>query len=60
MEIFTSTETIGTSRTTEPFSKSKFNLKSDPVNLVAPASPIDICFIYPMSERYSTNWNQKG
>ena len=37
-----------------PFSKSKFNLKSDRVNLVAPASPISVCFIYPMSGRYST------
>ena len=28
-----------------PFSKSKFNLKSDRVNLVAPASPIE-CLLY--------------
>ena len=39
------------------FSKSKFNLKSDRVNLVAPAS---FCFIYPKSGRYSTNWDRKG
>ena len=38
-----------------PSSKSKFNLKSDRVNLVAPASPI-----YPISRRYSTNWDRKG
>ena len=42
-----------------PFSKSKFNLKSDRVNLVAPAST-SVCFIYPMSGRYSTNWDRKG
>ena len=29
-----------------PFSKSKFNLKSDRVNLVAPGS-LSVCFIYP-------------
>ena len=33
------------SRTPWPFSKSKFNLKSDHVNLVAPASPIE-CLLY--------------
>ena len=33
------------SRTSDPFSKSKFNLKSDHVNLVAPASPIE-CLLY--------------
>ena len=42
------------------FSKSKFNLKSDCINLVVPASPISVCFIYPMSGRYSTNWDRKG
>ena len=36
-----------------PFSKSKFNLKSDRVNLVAPASLIHWA-------RYSTNWDRKG
>ena len=43
------------------FSKSKFNLKSDRVNLVAPASPID-CLLYLPNVRaiYSTNWDQKG
>ena len=34
-----------------PFSKSKFILKSDRVNLVAPASPV---------HRYSKNWDRKG
>ena len=47
-----------------PFSKSKFNLKSDRVNLVAPASHglvlLSVCLIYPMSGRYSTNWDRKG
>ena len=37
-------------------SKSKFNLKSDRVNLVAPASPYECLLFYPMSGRYSTNW----
>ena len=36
-----------------PFNKSKFNLKSDRVNLVAPANPIH-------TARYSTNWDRKG
>ena len=36
-----------------PFSKSKFNLKSDRVNLVALASPVH-------RARYSTNWDRKG
>ena len=44
-----------------PFSKSKLNLKSDRVNLVAPALVLlSVCFIYPMSGQNSTNWNQKG
>ena len=43
-----------------PFSKIKFNLKSDRVNLVAPASLVERLLIYPMSGRYSTNWDQKG
>ena len=30
-----------------PFSKSKFNLKSDRVNLVAPASPIECLLHFP-------------
>ena len=38
-----------------PFSKSKFNQKSERVNLVAPASPI-----YPLTVRYSTNWDRKS
>ena len=38
------------------FNKSKFKLKSNRVNLVASASPIEC----PMSGRYSTNWDQKG
>ena len=40
-----------------PFSKTKFNLKSDRVNLVAQLS---VCFIYPMSGRYNTNWDRKS
>ena len=43
-----------------PFMKSKFNLKSDRVNVVAPASPLSVCFMYPMSWRYSTIWDRKG
>ena len=44
-----------------PVGKSKFNLKSDRVNLVAPALVLlSVCFIYPMSGRYSTNWDRKG
>ena len=40
-----------------PFSK--FNLKFDRVNLVAPAFLLSVCFIYPMCGRYSTNWDRK-
>ena len=40
------------------FSKSKFNLKSDRVNLVTPASPIECLLLFP--GRYSTNWDRKG
>ena len=48
-----------------PFSKSKSapicSIKSDRVNLVAPASQLLIvCFINPMFVRYSTNWDRKG
>ena len=38
-----------------PFSESKFNLKSDRVNLVAPASPIECLLYLP-----NTNWDRKG
>jgi len=41
-----------------PFSKSKFNLKSDRVNLVAPASPIE-CLIY-LPNVQCTNLDRKG
>ena len=41
-----------------PSSKSKFIQKSDRVNLVPTASRV--CFIYPMSGRYSTKWDRKG
>ena len=51
-------------RTPWPFSKSKFNLKSDRVNLVAPANSIELAgaiwFIYLMSRQYSTKWDRKG
>ena len=40
-----------------PWSKSKFNLKSDRVNLVAPASSIKRLLYLLMSGRYSTNWD---
>ena len=43
-----------------PFSKSKFHLKSDRVNLVAPASPIECLLYLPMSGWYCTNWDRKG
>ena len=43
-----------------PFRKSKFNLMSDRVNLVAPASPIECLPYLPKIGRYSTNWNRKG
>ena len=44
-----------------PFSKSKFNLKSNRVNLVASAIVLlSVFFIYPMSGQYSTNWDRKG
>ena len=43
-----------------PFRKSKFNLMPDRVNLVAPASPIECPLYFPMSGRYSTNWDRKG
>ena len=43
-----------------PFSKSKFNLKSDRVIRVAPASPIEGLPYLPMSGRNSTNWDWKG
>jgi len=36
------------------------NLKSDRVNLVARLVLLSVCFIYPMSGRYSTNWDRKG
>ena len=42
------------------FSKRKFNLKSDRVNLAAPASHIECLLFCPMSGRYSTNWDLKG
>ena len=38
-----------------PFSKSKFNLKSDQLLVL-----FGVCFIYPMSRRYSTNWDRKN
>ena len=43
-----------------PFSKKKINLKSDRVNLVAPASPIECLLSLPNVRRYSTNWDRKG
>ena len=44
-----------------PFSKSKFNLKSNRVNLVASAIVLlSVFFIYPISGQYSTNWDRKG
>ena len=39
------------------FSKIEFNLKSDPVNRLVLLS---VCFIYPISWRYSINWDRKG
>ena len=45
-----------------PCSKSKFNLKADRVNLVAPSIIVllSVCLIYPMSGRYSTNLDRKS
>ena len=48
------------SRTPWPFSKSKLNLKTDRVNLVAPASPIECLLYLPNVRRYSTNCDRKG
>ena len=42
------------------FSKCKFYLKSDHVNLLHRLALLSVCFIYPMSGRYSTIRDQKG
>ena len=46
----------------QTLNKSEFNLKSDRVNLVAPAALVllSVCFSYTMSRCYSTNWDRKG
>ena len=41
-----------------PFSKSKFNLA--PSTLLHRLVILSVFFIYPMSGRYSTNWDRKG
>ena len=33
---------------------------SDRINLIAPASPIEFCFMYPIAGRYGTNWDRKS
>jgi len=49
------------SRTSDSLVKVNSTLKSNRVNLVASAIVLlSVFFIYPMSGRYSTNWDRKG
>ena len=43
-----------------PFSKSRFNLMSDRVNLIAPASPVECLLYLPNVRAIQSNWDRKG
>ena len=43
-----------------PFSKSKFNLSLTASTLLHRLVLQSVCFIYPMTGRYSTNWDRKS
>ena len=51
---------LASSRTLDPDSKSKFNLGLTTSTLLHRLVLLSVCFIYPMSGRYNTNWDRKG